>query len=169
MNPEDLKLELKTLTEGLEGKSKLEVKTAIEAFETKHKEAMTLEIKTAVDAVKLESKEVTDEMQKHLDMLDIKLQDKNTQEAKQGDSIAIAIKESFEEIKGVKKGHAIDVKAVGNMTLGVNLTGDEPRDYNFDVVMIPNQMVNVDDLVGNVTISGGTYTYVRETGSEGAI
>ena len=169
MNPEDLKLELKTLTEGLEGKSKLEVKAAIEAFETKHKEAMTLEIKTAVDAVKLESKEVTDEMQKHLDKLDIKLQDKNTQEAKQGDSIAIAIKESFEEIKGVKKGNAIDIKAVGNMTLGVNLTGDEPRDYNFDVVMIPNQMVNVDDLVGNVTISGGTYTYVRETGSEGAI
>ena len=55
------------------------------------------------------------------------------------------------------------------MTLGASLTGDQPRDYNFDVVMTPGQMVNVSDLVGNVSISGGTYTFPRESGSEGAI
>ena len=55
------------------------------------------------------------------------------------------------------------------MTLGTNLTGDQPRDYNFNTVMFPSQKVNVSDLVGNVNISGGTYTFPRETGSEGAI
>ena len=55
------------------------------------------------------------------------------------------------------------------MTLPVNLTGAQPKDYNFDVVMIPGQMINVSDLVGSVNISGGTYTYVREGVGEGAI
>ena len=35
--------------------------------------------------------------------------------------------------------------------------------------MFPSQKVNVSDLVGNVSISGGTYTFTRETGSEGSI
>jgi hypothetical protein len=47
------------------------------------------------------------------------------------------------------------------MTLPVNLTGAQPKDYNFDVVMIPYQAVNVS--VGYLlTISGGTYTFPVE-------
>ena len=56
----------------------------------------------------------------------------------------------------------------GDMTTG-NLTGDEPRSYNFDIVKFPAQKVNVADLVGSVNIDGGTYTYTRETGAEGSI
>jgi len=78
------------------------------------------------------------------------------------------ITKNYEEIKDVRKGKAVEVKAVGDMTLA-NLTGDEPRDYSFDVVMTPNQKVNVADLVGSVAISGGTYTFPRESGSEGSI
>jgi HK97 family phage major capsid protein len=55
------------------------------------------------------------------------------------------------------------------MTLGANLSGDAPRDYNLNVVMIPGQLVNVSDLVGSVNISGGTYTYPREGAGEGSI
>ena len=159
----DLEVQLKDLAEKLEGKSSLEIKNALEAFETKNNDAIELAVKEVKDALELDVKAIQD----HADKLDIKLQEKATQEAKKGDTLRKAITDNFEEIKGVKKGNAIDVKAVGNMTLA-NLTGDQPRDYNFDVVMFPNQKVNVDDLVGKVSISGGTYTYVRETGSEGA-
>lgn len=160
----ELKAELETMAKGLEGKSSIEIKNAIEAFETKNKEAIELAVKTVQEEMQVK----LDAIQEHADKLDIKLQDKEVKESKQGDVLRKAITENFDSIKGVKKGNAIDVKTVGNMTLGANLTGDQPRDYNFDVVMIPNQKVNVDDLVGNVSISGGTYTYVRETGSEGS-
>ncbi len=71
----------------------------------------------------------------------------------------------------VRKGNKVNIetKAVGNMTLGVNLTGDQPRDYSNVVAMVPRQLVNFADLVQGITISGGTYTFPRETGSEGSI
>ena len=37
-------------------------------------------------------------------------------------------------------------------TLGNALTGDQPRDYNYDVVRRPAQMVNVEDLATSVNI-----------------
>jgi HK97 family phage major capsid protein len=164
----DLEKELKDLTTKLEGKSKEQADTLIKAFEVKHKEEMTLEIKTAVDAVKAESKEVTDEMQKHLDKLDIKLQAKDVQGAPKVDILVKAIKDNSEGILNVKKGQEVQTKVVGDMTTG-NLTGDEPRDYNFDIVNFPSQKVNISDLARNISIGGGTYTYTRETGAEGAI
>ena len=85
-----------------------------------------------------------------------------------GDFIKSAIKENSEAITKIRTGQSIDTKVVGDMTTA-NLTGDEPRDYNFDVVMFPAQKVNVSDLVGSVNISGGTYTYTRELAGEGAI
>ena len=55
MTKEEMSLELKTLTDNLEGKSKTEIKNAIEAFEAKHKELLETkfatpdELKTATD------------------------------------------------------------------------------------------------------------------------
>jgi HK97 family phage major capsid protein len=80
-----------------------------------------------------------------------------------------SLTENFEQIKEVRAGKSVQIKAVGDMTLPVNLTGDQPRDYNNDVVMIPGQMVNVSDLVGSVNIFGGTYTFPREGAGEGSI
>jgi len=165
----DIKEQLEVLTSEIKSQTTEQRELAIKAFEVKNKEFMTAEIKTAVDAVKAENKEVTEGMQKHLDTLDLKLQNKDKQNAIQGDSIKAAIKENFKTIETVAKGHSIDVKAVGDMTLPVNLTGDQPRDYNFDVVMTPGQLVNFSDLTGSVSISGGTYTFPRETGTEGSI
>jgi hypothetical protein len=55
--------------------------------------------------------------------------------------------------------------AVGDMTLPVNLTETQPKDYNFDVVLNPSQMLNVSDIVGSNYLSQvGTYTFVRENG-----
>ena len=44
-----------------------------------------------------------------------------------GDAVKSAITENFDSIKAVRKGQAVQVKAVGDMTLGASLTGDQPR------------------------------------------
>lgn len=157
----------------------LEIKTALEAIKTQVETKandQTVEVKSQIDALKAENAAVVDglkndlkSIQEHADKLDLKLQEKATELKKGEDGLVKSIKENFTEIGNVRKGNAVQVKAVGDMTLGANLTGDQPRDYNFDVVRFPSQMLNVSDLVGTVTISGGTYTFPRETGAEGSI
>ena len=90
-------------------------------------------------------------------------------ETKNEDALVKSIEMNFKGISEVRKGNTLQTKVVGNMTLGANLTGAQPKDYNLDVVMIPGQLVNVSDLVGSVNISGGTYTYPREGVGEGSI
>lgn len=118
-----------------------------------------------------EVKELLKGIQDHNDKLDVKLQEKAAQSARASyyDNVTKSITDNFDQIKTVRKGNAIQIKTVGDMTLGVNLTGAQPKDYNYNVVMIPGQMVNVSDLVGSVNIFGGTYTYVREGAGEGSI
>jgi len=164
---EGLEVKLQELKTELEGKSKEQADNLIKAFETKHKEEMTLEIKTAIDAVEIKNVEKFEAQQKHLDALDIKLQEKSTRESSNVDILVMAIKENSEGILNVKTAK-FDTKVVGDMTTG-NLTGDEPRSYNFDIVKFPSQKVNIADLAHPVNIDGGTYTYTRETGAEGAI
>lgn len=161
----EFKDQLEALGVELKGQSKVEVKNAIEAFETKNKEAIELAVKSVKDEMEISLKAI----QGHADSLDIKLQAKNKKEVESPDALKNLITDNAKEIGTVRKGVNVQVKAVANMTLGASLTGDQPRDYNFDTVMTPSQKVNVADLVGNVSISGGTYTYPRETGSEGAI
>lgn len=157
----------------------LEIKTALEGIkaqvETKATE-QTLEVKGLIDAVKAENAVVIDGLkadlkatQDHADKLDLKLQEKGAEAKKGEDTLVKSINENFTNIGNVRKGNAVQVKVVGDMTLPVNLTGAQPKDYNFDVVMIPGQAVNVSDLVGSVNISGGTYTFPREGAGEGSI
>lgn len=157
----------------------LEIKTALEGIkaqvETKANE-QTVEVKSQIDALKAENAVVVDGLkndlkaiQEHADKLDMKLQEKASELKKGEDTLVKSITENFAQIGNVRKGAAVQVKAVGDMTLPVNLTGEQPKDYNFDVVMIPGQAVNVSDLVGSVTISGGTYTFPVEGVGEGTI
>jgi HK97 family phage major capsid protein len=166
---EELKQALEALSSELEGKSKDEVKNAIESFEGKYKDEVAKEVKSVRDEFEAKLKEVQD----HADKLDAKLQDKSKQEAKTGDVIIDTVKENFERIREVETGRikkaSFEMKAVANMTLGVHLTGDQPRDYSNDLVSVPGQLLNVADLAGSVAISGGTYTFPRETGGEGSI
>lgn len=152
---------IKTQVETKATEQTVEVKNLIDALEAKMKadsEATVLELKNDLKAI-----------QEHADKLDIKLQEKATELKKGEDGLVKSITENFAQIGNVRKGAAVQVKAVGDMTLPVNLTGAQPKDYNFDVVMIPGQAVNVSDLVGSVTISGGTYTFPREGAGEGSI
>jgi len=159
-------LEIKNALEGIKAQVEtkateqtIEVKGLIEALETKmkaEKDADVLALKADLTAI-----------QAHADKLDVKFK-ANAIEVKNEDLLVKSITENFKGISEVRKGNALQVKTVGNMTLA-NLTGDAPRDYNLNVVMIPGQMVNVSDLVGSVNISGGTYTYPREGAGEGSI
>ena len=161
----ELKEQLEALTLKLEGKSQTEVKSAIEAFELKNNEVISNQIKEVKESFELQLKE----LQNHADKLDVKLQEKAKKEMVKGDAIKSAISENFDSIKEVRKGQAVQVKAVGDMTLGASLTGDQPRDYNYDVVSVPGQALNVSDLAGSVSISGGTYTFVKVVKGEGSI
>lgn len=161
----DIEVKLKELGVTLEGKSKQEIKSAIEAFELKNKEVIDAQVKSVKDALEVELKS----MQGQYDELAIELAKKSKKDSQTGDAIKDLITENFDNIKSVRKGKSIQVKAVGDMTLGASLTGDQPRDYNFDVVSVPSPLVNVSDLTGSVMISGGTYTFVRVVKGEGSI
>jgi len=174
MDEIQLKAELTNIKTALENKSAVEVKTAVDALEvkwnastTEQKDAFALELKTTKEEFELKLKAVQD----HADSLDLKLQNKTAQSVEAGynENMVKSITEGFNEVKDVRKGKSIQLKVVGNMTLGANLTGAQPKDYNMDVVMIPGQLVNVSDLVGSVNIEGGTYTFPREGAGEGTI
>ena len=164
---EELKNGLEALTIELKGKTEQEVKTAIDSFEAKFQDVVSKEVKEVKESFEVELKALKD----HANKLDVKLQEKAIENSNKGkDFLKVAIESKGKEISGMRKGQSVDieVKAVGNMSTA-NLTGDEPRSYNYDIVTFPSQKVNVSDLVGSVNIDGGTYTYTRETGSEGSI
>ena len=164
---EELKNGLDALTIELKGKTEQEVKTAIDSFEAKFQDVVSKEVKEVKESFEVELKALKD----HANKLDVKLQEKAVNDSNKGkDFLKVAIESKGKEISGMRKGQSVDieVKAVGNMSTA-NLTGDEPRSYNYDIVTFPSQKVNVSDLVGSVNIDGGTYTYTRETGSEGSI
>lgn len=163
-------LEIKAALEGIKAQvetktaeQSVEVKSLIEALEAK----MKSENNETVEALKADLKAI----QSHADLLDVKLQEKKAEAKSEGyfDVMEKALNENFNDIKEVRSGKSVQVKAVGDMTLSGNLTGAQPKDYNFNTVMIPGQLVNVADLVGSVNISGGTYTFPREGAGEGSI
>lgn len=163
---EELKNALDTFKNEVKGKTSEEVKSAIESLEVKYKDELAKEVKSVKDEFEVQLKAI----QEHADKLDIKLQEQKVQTKNVGkvDAIKSAIKENGEAISKLRNNATVEVKVVGDMTTA-NLTGDEPRDYNFDIVKFPAQKVNVADLVGSVNISGGTYTYTREGAGEGSI
>jgi HK97 family phage major capsid protein len=150
----------------LANKTSQEIKSEINAIELKFNDVLKNSVKEVKDALESDLKAVQD----HADKLDVKLQEKELQakKAENVDGIQVALKENFEAIQNVKKGQAVEIKAVADMSTA-NLTGDEPKDYNFDIVKFPSQKVNVSDIVGSVNISGGTYTYTVEGAGEGSI
>lgn len=181
---EELKAELETLKKGLETKSASDAKEAVEALELKVKENIDGETKAIKEAFEIEIKSLNDKLaevekkaaedlqvvQDHADKLDIKLQEKKKeQKAEQTYELELKSKleEGIDKIGQVRKGQShklmLDTK---DMTLGGNLTGDQPRAYSNSVAMLPRQLVNFVDLIGpSIDIAGGTYTFPREDAS----
>lgn len=181
MESKEFKDALDALKLDLEGKSKAEVKEAIEAFETKMNDTLEEKYKDVVKTEKLEAdlkaaKEEREEaikaVQDHLDKLDVKVNKaKNDTNKTAVDFIKEGIKENFDKIKNVKVGQGFNmaIKAVGDMTLGASLTGDQYRSYSTTVAANTSHKVNFSDLVGSIPIGTGTYTFPREGTVEGSI
>ena len=174
---EELKTALEELQSNLEGKTSEQIKEEVKALEDKYNaleekannvdSVIAEEVKKLKDEFEAELKAVQD----HANKLDVKMKERVERKDNNKDELKSLIVENFDSIKEVKKGKpvAIESKAVGNMTLGVNLSGDQPRDYSMNVVTIPSQLVNLADLTQSITISGGTYTFPREGAGEGSI
>lgn len=187
MDEKVLEEKLNALKTGLEGKSKEQAQAEIKAFEAEIKEEIKNESKAVKEDFNNELNEIKgkfgefavksdiEAVQKHLDQIDVKLQEKGSvkKESKSiNEEINEVIEKNFDSIKSVRRGMSakMEVKVVGDMTLGNHLTGDQPRDYSNNVIMTPSPLINFTDLVGGViNITGGTYTFPQETGSEGAI
>lgn len=148
---------------------KSEVDSTIEA---KASEVADAKLKEATKSVEEKIKEV----QSHVDNLDVKLKEgvKLYGEKKKEESfeqmMKSAIKENAESIANVAKGRSFNfqTKAAADMTLA-NLTGDEQRTYAPSIVAKPNRKLHLADLIQTINIDGGTYTFPKETTSDGSI
>lgn len=163
---EELKQALAELKTDIESKSAQEIKAEVSAFETKFADLIAEQTKSVKSELEAQIKAVQD----HANTLDAELQKKSVDVADAKDPLKSMISENFEDIKVVRKGKSVKLesKAVGDMTLA-NLTGDQPRVYSQNVAGVPSQALNFSDLVTAIPIDGGTYTFPRETTSEGAI
>ena len=160
----------------------------------------TLEVKAALDAIKeqalnlsqeaknemkaladdLQAKNATqtetlEAMQKHLDILDLKSQEKKSSNvtATFESDVVGEIKSNFDNIKNVTKGKSasLELKAVGTMTSAGNITPANAivNTYQSGIAMIPGQVLNFSQLVPTVSSATGAYVVYRETVGEGAI
>lgn len=81
------------------------------------------------------------------------------------------LEKNFDEIAKVKKGQpfTMSLKAVGNMLLSANLTGDGVASYSGRQAILPAQKVNFRDLIPTAVSPTGLYVQYQESGSEGAL
>lgn len=80
-----------------------------------------------------------------------------------------AKKADFEKAMKNRGKYSIDLKAVGNMTLSGNLTGDSVSSYSNRQGLVPSQRINFRDLIATTVSPTGIYVHYRETGTEGSI
>ncbi len=119
--------------------------------------------------------ETLEAMQKHLDILDLKSQEKKSSEvtATFESDVVGEIKSNFDNIKNVTKGKSasLELKVVGTMTSANNITPANAivNTYQSGIAMIPGQMLNFSQLVPTVSSATGAYVVYRETVGEGAI
>lgn len=173
----------KSIVEALaEMKSALETKTAdqikneLGAIEKSLGDYIKKDDIETLESQLAEYKAANEEMQKHLDEMDIAMKNAKTaveNKGLRGDQIVNkalfeAIRDQHEEIAKVTKGRSYKMEVKATMTLGTDLTGDPVKTYQDYIAEIPSQAVNFADLVPNVASRTGVYTYYVETTPSGA-
>lgn len=162
-----------------------EVKSAADAVNTMKaaNETAIAEVKGQVAEVKsaiVTMDEAAKANQKALDELIAAKNAKKIEAASRksfGDAFSETMAEAFESKQAEFKNFAkdrnaklvLDLKAVGNMTLTDNLTGDGQATYNTRQGLVPSQKINFRDLISTVQSPTGLYVTYRETGGEGAL
>ena len=172
---EGLKSALETsITEKAKGEIADQLKSVIETVDAKLAEfANSNDVKSMEDEVnKLKNEQA--EILKGFDALQVRV--KNQKESKVekksfGQLFAEGLDANFDAIQNVKKGKPfrMELKAVGNMLLSANLTGDGTASYSTSQAILPAQKVNFRDLIPTAVSPTGLYVQYRETGGEGAL
>jgi HK97 family phage major capsid protein len=182
------------ITTKASAESKAEIEKQIKALEQKLADAekartdkLTPEIKALNDKVKAleEAKVLADERDKKnqevIDnfLADKKKRDENAKKNKKsfGEAMHEELANQFEskqkEIQNFAKDRnaklSFELKTVGDMTIPVNLTGQGVATFNSNVGLVPNQKVNMRDLIPTTISPTGIYVSYRETGGEGGI
>jgi len=112
---------------------------------------------------------------KGFDMLQTRVKSTKTSNVEEkksfGQAFAEGLEKNFDEIQKVKKGQPfrMELKAVGNMLLSSNLTGDGTASYSATQAILPAQKINFRDLVPTTVSPTGLYVQYKESGSEGAL
>lgn len=138
--------------------------------ELKKKGASLEEIKSAVDSINEDLKEVK-KKQGRLHITSEK-DPKNfgTEFAEKIASAFTEQKAAFDEFQRSKNAKiGFDIKAVGNMTVSGNLTGEGQASYSSRQGLVPANKINFRDLIPSTPSPTGIYVSYRETGTEGAI
>jgi hypothetical protein len=144
------------------------VDAKIAEFAASNMDAKAME--TEVNKIKNEQAEIL----KGFDALQVRV--KNQKESKVekksfGQLFAEGLEANFDAIQNVKKGKPfrMEMKAVGNMLLSANLTGDGTASYSATQAILPAQKINFRDLIPTAVSPTGLYVQYRETGGEGAL
>lgn len=160
------------------------VKSATESVEKMKaaNEAAIADVKTQVAEVKAAVVTMDEAAKKNQAALDQMIAEKaaktvNNKNKSFGDAFSEQMAEAFDakqaEIKEFQKNKnaklTIDLKAVGTMTLGNNLSGDGVATYNQRQGLVPAQKINMRDLIPTAVSPTGLYVTYRETGTEGSI
>ena len=126
-----------------------------------------------IDAVKAEIKAVKDELDRQAEEVSRKSAAKAMETKSVGTQLAEGLDNNMsiaeKELKSAGGSFSLSLKAVGNMTLGANLTGDSVATYAPNQAILPSQKLNFRDLINTVSSATGTYVTYKESGSEGAI
>jgi HK97 family phage major capsid protein len=144
------------------------VDAKIAEFAASNMDAKAME--TEVNKIKSEQAEIL----KGFDALQVrvKAQKESKVEKKSfGQLFAEGLEANFDAIQNVKKGKPfrMEMKAVGNMLLSANLTGDGQASYSATQAILPAQKINMRDLIPTAVSPTGLYVQYRETGGEGAL
>ena len=160
------------------------VKSATESVEKMKaaNEAAIADVKTQVAEVKAAVVTMDEAAKKNQAALDQMIAEKAAKKVDNktksfGDAFSEQMAEAFEakqaEINEFQRNKnaklTIDLKSVGTMTLGNNLTGDGVATYNQRQGLVPAQKINMRDLIPTAVSPTGLYVTYRETGTEGSI
>ena len=145
---EDVTLLVKSATDKLANiESKLANTLAENAEMKKAFEQHKEDLKNVATSAQLEEK--MSEFQKQFDDLATKQKNQTPSKKSFGEAFAEGIESEFKAIQdSIARGqkHKFQLKAVGNMTLGNNLTGDSVMNYGRNAIL-PAQKVNFRDLI----------------------
>lgn len=182
MTLEEQLAELKTgLETALEKKNKADIALEIKSFEAKvaefEKEAKGL-FDAEIKAIKEDFEAKSKTMQDHLDKLDIRIKgagsiERTAEQKSFNENLTETIEQFAEQIKGHKKGHPelkMEMKAVGDMSIGVNFPGATPwiQEVSNRLIETPYNRVWLADILPGGTSSSNSIIYPKENGSEGA-